>query len=60
MTRTDVMASSRPAQKLASNAHSTFDSSFAPVAIVQYPAAALCTEFENLVGEISRDSSASA
>src|SRR5260221_13709012 len=54
------MASSRPAQKLASSGQRTFDARVAPVAMHQYPAAALCTEFENRVGEISRPARASA
>src|SRR5271155_2677218 len=54
------MLSSSPAPKLASKAHRTFDGACEPVAMLQYPAATLCTELENRVGETSRVESASA
>src|SRR6185437_2468372 len=51
--------SRRPAAKLASKAAMQSALAVAPVAMVQYPAGALCTELWNRVGEIMRSSDAS-
>src|SRR5581483_4998041 len=59
-TTTKVAASSNPAAKLASYADKLVDGGFAPPAMLQYPAAALCTELWKSVGDTARCGCASA
>src|SRR5439155_25135592 len=56
---TCASASSSPAPKLASAAQSTDEVAIAPLAMLQYPAGALCTELWKRVGEIWRSPVAS-
>src|SRR5690242_9914344 len=56
---TEASASTSPAAKLASYAQSTEALVIAPLAMLQYPAGALCTELWKRVGEICRSSVAS-
>src|SRR5512133_3851811 len=55
-----VIASISPAEKPPSRAHSTDEVAIAPLEMLQYPEAALCTELWNRVGEIRRSSEARA